>query len=30
MLARREADGYYYLGHVAQEVKVAIRWETCL
>lgn len=24
VLARREADGYYYLGHIAQEVKVAI------
>lgn len=27
VLARREADGYYYLGHIAQEVKVAIYWE---
>lgn len=29
VLARREADGYYYLGHVAQEVKVAIGWDLC-
>lgn len=29
VLARREADGYYYLGHIAQEVKVAIYRELC-
>lgn len=30
VLARREADGYYYLGHIAQEVEVDIGWELCL
>lgn len=27
MLARRETDGFYYLGRVVQEVKVTAYWE---
>lgn len=27
VLARRETDGYYYLGHIVQEVKGTIYWE---
>lgn len=27
VLARRETDSYYYLGHIVQEVKVTIYWE---
>lgn len=27
VLARNEADGYYYLGHIVQEVKVGMYWD---
>lgn len=27
VLARRETDGYYYLGHIVQEVEVTLHWE---